>query len=436
MKLLKKTNRYFIGVSLIIFCLGGILFYFLFLVIIDDDINNKLYERKDYTIKQLEQSDSLILYQHFSAHMLGIQRIPKITSEEEVLKDTTIFDKVEKNEMVFRQLTFQRKIKDQPYLIQIRRAIIMHEALVEGVVFLEILLFVSFVLVLTVINNEISKKIWQPFYFALDKITHYKVDLAQSMQLPHTSIDEFNELSAAIEKMSLKIHDEFNIQKEFSENASHEIQTPLAIVRNKLELLLQSNLGQEQIQLINSAMVALQRLSKLNEALIILSKIENRQFHDVTDIRLEEITDRLLNGLEELIRLKSITIHRDYTASPQVRMNPFLCEILLENLLVNSVKHNLPGGQILITLRPHSMRIANTGDKPSVATEKLFQRFMKSNGQSQSLGLGLSIVKGVCDTYSFRIRYAMENELHTVTIYFGPEEEGVNSTLPPAPGTY
>jgi signal transduction histidine kinase len=139
------------------------------------------------------------------------------------------------------------------------------------------------------VNNQVSKSIWKPFYFIVDKISNYKVDLAQSMVLPKNSIDEFNELSVAIEKMSVKIKTEFEIQKEFTENASHEIQTPLAIIKNKLEILMQSpELSREQMDLINSASLATNRLSKLNEALIILSKIENRQFHEVVNISVND----------------------------------------------------------------------------------------------------------------------------------------------------
>jgi signal transduction histidine kinase len=425
MKLLKKTNRYFIAMSSLIFCLGGILFYFLFLNIIDNDINNKLHDRKDYYLKQLDKSDSLILYQHYSANMLGIKRIEQVKSKEESLNDTSIFDEIENKSIVYRQLTFQKRIKGNAYVIQVRRAIILHEPVVEGVIILEIFLFAAFVLALIVLNHKISKKIWKPFYFALDKITHYKVDLAQSMQLPRTMIDEFDALSSAIEKMSLKIHHEFNIQKEFSENASHEIQTPLAIARNKLEVLMQSDLTKDQIELINSVDVAINRLSKLNEALIILSKIENRQFHNVTSVNVAEMIDRIIDGLRELLKLKSISITTDLKDSLSLTMNPYLCEILLENLILNSVKHNIVGGKIVITLEDGVLGISNTGEFTEVKTERLFQRFVKSKTSSQSLGLGLSIVKAVCETYLFQIKYAVEESMHTVTVLFEPQTNHV-----------
>ncbi|MGC4022884.1 MAG: HAMP domain-containing sensor histidine kinase [Cyclobacteriaceae bacterium] len=418
MKLLDKTTKYFIGISLLIFCLGGMLFYYLFLVIIDGDINNKLQERKEYIVKQLEHSDSLVLFQRYSANMLGIVPVEKIDLESESLSDTTIFDAVEDAYIDYRQLTLKKNIKGKAYVIHVRRGIIEHKELLEGVVILEALLFAALVLILTLVNNQVSKKIWKPFYFTLDKITHYKVDLAQSMKLPMDSIDEFNELSAAIEKMSVKINREFNIQKEFSESASHEIQTPLAIVRNKLEILMQSDLTKDQMELINSATVAVGRLSKLNEALIILYKIDNRQFHDVSNINVAEIIEKILDGLDELIKLKSINVIKDFQEPLLIKMHPFLCEILLENLIVNSVKHNLPSGEIVIKLNERMLQITNTGEPTEVETEKLFQRFVKSNSKSQSLGLGLSIVKAICETYTFPIKYSAYQGRHSVTLTF------------------
>lgn len=419
MKLLNKTTIFFIGVSSIIFCLGGILFYQLFKVIIDKDINNKLHDRKIYNLKQLERSDSVILFQDYSANMVSIKQIPSLGGENEILSDTTIFDRIEGKALTYRQLSFHAKIRDKAYAICVRRSIIEHKELIEGVVLLEVLLFVAFVIVLTLVNNKVSKNIWAPFYFVLDKINSYKVDSAQSVSLPRNSIDEFNELSAAFEKMSAKIKDEFNIQKEFTENASHEIQTPLTIIRNKLEILLQSpGLSKEQMDLISSVSIAAKRLSKLNEALIILSKIENRQFHKVENIKIDELIDESLSHFDELIRIKSIAVEKLCSDTVSVKMHPYLAEMLVENLIINAIKHNVSPGKIIISIKKNLLEIANTGPSEVANTEKLFQRFVKTNSNSSSLGLGLSIVKAICDTYLFSIDYSTKNGLHKLAVHF------------------
>lgn len=425
MKLLSKTNIYFLGVSSVIFCLGGIFFYQLFKVIIDNDINNKLHDRKIYNIKQLERSDSVILFQDYSANMVSIKQIPSFVSENETLSDTTIFDRIEGKPLTYRQLSFNAKIKDKAYSIHVRRSIIEHKELIEGVFLLEVLLFVAFVAVLTLVNNKVSKNIWAPFYFILDKINNYKVDLAQSMTLPRNSINEFNELAVAIERMSVKIKNEFNILREFTENASHEIQTPLAIIRNKLEILLQSpELSKEQMDSINSVSVAAKRLSKLNEALIILSKIENRQFHEVENTKLDVLIDESLSHFEELIRIKSISVEKRSQGSPPIKMHPYLAEMLVENLIINAIKHNISPGKILISIRKDELEVSNTGLTEVANTDKLFQRFTKANSRSSSLGLGLSIVKAICDTYLFTITYSAKNGYHKVTVHFPIEQFG------------
>ncbi len=419
MKLLNKTTIYFLGVSFIIFLLGGTLFYSLFHITIDRSINAKLHERKEYNLKQLAKSDSLMLLFQKYTDVLNIKPVRNIVSGEEILSDTLIYDSIDSKFIQYRQLSFYKKVNNRNYFIQVRRAVLDYASLLKDVFILETLLFLAFIATLTLVNNRVSKKIWKPFYHILDNINNYKVDLAQSMALPQSSINEFNELSAAIEKMSVKINNEFNVQKEFTENASHEIQTPLAIIKNKLEILLQAKgISKDQMDLINSASIAANRLFKLNEALIILSKIENRQFHEVLDISVNDMVNGILASFEELIKIKSISIERDYRQPLQIKMHPYLAEMLFENLIVNSIKHNTSPGTIFISTYTDRIEIINTGQSSGENASRLFQRFIKSNPKSQSLGLGLSIVKAICDTYSFVINYEITRGMHKVTVKF------------------
>jgi signal transduction histidine kinase len=419
MKLLNKTTLYFLGVSFIIFFLGGVLFYLLFQITIDRSIIAKLHERKEYNLKQLARSDSLMLLFQEYTDVLNIKQVREIPFEQEIQSDTMIYDSIDRKFIQYRQLSFYKKVNNHNYFIHVRRAVLDYTSLLKDVFLLETSLFIAFIAVLTVVNNKLSKKIWKPFYSILDKINNYKVDLAQSMALPKSSIKEFDELAASIEKMAIKINNEFNILKEFTENASHEIQTPLAIVKNKLEILLQSpQMSKEQMDLISSASVAINRLSKLNEALLILSKIENRQFHEVEDISINNSINRILSSMDELIKIKSISIDKHFNEILQFKMHPYLAEILLENLVINAIKHNTSPGSILITTHANWLEIVNSGSHSSGDVEKLFQRFVKSNPKSQSLGLGLSIVKAICDTYLFTIKYTIENGYHKVTVVF------------------
>jgi signal transduction histidine kinase len=167
---------------------------------------------------------------------------------------------------------------------------------------------------------------------------------------------------------------------------------------------------------------AASRLSKLNEALVILSRIENRQFHTVADICVNDLVDSRLEGLEEVIEIKKITVQRNYVNRISTKMNQFLADILLENLIVNAIKHNHPGGHIRITTEDTHFSIVNTGEEPGNEPEKLFQRFVKANQKSHSLGLGLSIVKAICETYLLPIQYTFEQNLHKISVELKTKE--------------
>ena len=421
MKLLNKTNLYFLGTSLLIFCLGGILFFYLFQLVIDQDINNKLHQRKEYIIKQLVHLDDMQLFQKYSANTFNI--IPSITAplKSEVISDTLVYDAIERKLMGYRQLSFPAQVDGKNYKIFIRRGLIEQKELIEGVIVLEVVLFLAFAAIFNVINSKLSKKLWRPFYNTLERINAYEIDRAENLSIPRSSITEFNELAASIEKMSRKINFEFNLQKEFTENASHEIQTPLAIIKNKMENLLQSpELTVNHLNQINSMHSAVSRLSKLNEALIILSRIENRQFHEVVDICVNDMIDYRLESLEELIQMKNITVRKNYFTRRWMKMNVYLADILFENLIVNSIKHNHQSGAIVITINPGYFLIANSGEVPPVETEKLFSRFSKSNKKSLSLGLGLSIAKAICDTYALPINYRYQDGLHKISVEMPP----------------
>jgi len=419
MKLLNKTNIYFSGVSLLVFCIGGIFFYFLFQGIIERDLNNKLRLRKNYIIKQLSKSDSLVLYQRFSGNTVSVIQRNEVDTTEEISSDTILFDAVDQSTIHYRQLTFMTVANGKGYQIQVRRALVETSDLIKGVIALEAVLFLFFLAILGVLNSLSSRRIWKPFYEMLEMIGAYKIDRGETLVFQKTSITEFNELSSAIEKMSTKLSQEFNTQREFTENASHEIQTPIAIVKNKLELLLQTpGLHEDQMNLISAALAAADRLSKLNEALIILSRIENRQFHVVESFCVNDLIEGRLSSLSELIQIRKIAISRIYYAKLVTKMNPYLAEILFENLITNCIGHNLSPGFISITIDSNKVQFTNPGEDPKLEPGKLFGRFAKGNQKSKSPGLGLPIVKAICETYLIPISYTFENRIHTISITF------------------
>ena len=219
--------------------------------------------------------------------------------------------------------------------------------------------------------------------------------------------------------MTNKVRNDYESLKNFTENASHEIQTPLAIIKTKLELLSQSdNLDETQIIAIGSIGDATSRLSRLNQSLLLLTKIENRQFIESGIINISFIVNDCLDNLEELAESKSILIKRNIQQNVFVEMNESLCEILISNIIINSIKHNYDSGFIDIELGKNNLTISNTGAAPVIETQEFFERFTKNSFSNDSLGLGLSIVKKICDNYGFAVRYNYEGNRHIVTIGF------------------
>jgi signal transduction histidine kinase len=239
------------------------------------------------------------------------------------------------------------------------------------------------------------------------------------MEFSATNITEFQKLNAVLNQMSIKIRQDFFNLKEFTENASHEIQTPLAIAKSKLEILIQSeNLSKPQLDLIQSVDESITRLSKLNTGLLLISKIDNNQYSEFQTISVGPLIEHSLENLEDFINRKDLKVTLDLKDRPELRLNPVLAEILINNLINNAIKHNYTGGFIKVELTSSMLTVSNSGEHLNEDPEKLFNRFKKSNKNSDSLGLGLAIVRKICNYHGMKIRYVNKGEVHTILIGF------------------
>lgn len=253
-------------------------------------------------------------------------------------------------------------------------------------------------------------------------------DLKEKMVFPQSRTREFRELNSFLQKMTDKAVDEYAAVKEFSENASHELQTPLAVLRNKLELLSETNIEEDQAALIGDMQNAVEKLSRINRSLVLLTKLENNEYTVSESIRFCRVTKDILAAYEDRIEMKNLTVKTDIDKSVMLMIHPALADMLVNNLLGNAIRHNVQNGKIELVLTHRRLLIRNTGLPPDMPTEELFQRFKKSNQCSESVGLGLSIVKQICEVCGFTISYNYKNHLHVVQIEFMPksqEDEGI-----------
>jgi signal transduction histidine kinase len=230
--------------------------------------------------------------------------------------------------------------------------------------------------------------------------------------LPKTDIDEFNFMNASLEKMTAKAEKEYIILKEFTENASHEMQTPLAIIRSKLDLAIQEqDLSEKQSATLRSAYAAIKKLTGLNRSLLLMAKIENNQFAEIVPIDLKaKLVDKIFQ-FQELWGGKISITHE--LGDAMMNANSDLIDLLLNNLFSNSSKHNIQNGTIFIELKDKFLAISNTGKPSRLDPARLFTRFYKEPGDGNNNGLGLSIVKQICEVSGVTPSYSYCNNMHT-----------------------
>ena len=417
MKLQKKISLYFFSISLIIFLLSSVASYFVLKNLVLEEVDETLAAETNNLISQLRhfENPNNILENH--SYRLEIYPTGKDDYIAKTLSDTLIYMGEEDEGVPFRQIKLSQNINGKNYIIILRRSLIERDDLLTGLTVLLVVIFSLIFLSLNLISYFGEKKWWKPFYESLDKISHFNLSHKEKMNFGHSNIDEFNKLNETLEELTKKIIKDYKNLKEFSENASHEMQTPLAIIRSKLDVMIQDKtLSEKQFDSIRSLYDAVNRLAKLNQSLNLLTKIENQEFEQKENINISQLVIKQLNNLEELIESNSLNVNLDIENDVIIIINPFIAETLISNLLTNAIKHNELKGKIFVELSKEKLIFKNTGKPLQVPTKELFERFKKDNQTSDSPGLGLSIVKKICETNNIQISYKFEHNYHSISL--------------------
>jgi len=407
MRLLKKINRSYLLSSAIVLIIGLLAFYFLINHVASQETLEGLHASEARIVHELRQNKPA-----FSLYPL-IEVEETLKTGPEFVKDTTIFDPIEGEDEVFKELNTFRKINGRLYRITIRSLSVEKEDIVMSI-FLSITgIFLLLIGVLYFINKSATSTVWRPFYQNLILLKNFSLKENREISLRETGITEFDELNEVITKLTERVSSDYLSLKEFTENASHEIQTPLSIILMNLEEILQKDLPEAELTKIYHTYEAAKRLSTLNQHLLLLTKIENGQFAE-KDIRLNEMIQNRLEALKPLIKSANLRIQFEEDGNFVVSMHEALAEILVNNLLSNAIKHNHKSGNIRINISGNGLEICNTGKDESLLETEIFNRFVKKD--SQGLGLGLAIVKRICDMHKLEISYAHSEGMHCFTI--------------------
>lgn len=282
----------------------------------------------------------------------------------------------------------------------------------------EYLLWSIILLLFTLTLSFLLQKLISPLIATV--LSLKKTNLNQEeIEFEKSSIKEIMDLNAELNEYASLTKEQYLYQRQYSENLSHELLTPLAVIRTKTELIFQNpNLRESDLLNLDGILQTVSRLSKVNQALILLSKINNNQFVDEEEIDLKEFINESLGNFEDQIRKKCLTVRLDLLEGKRITSNLNLLHILIVNLVKNAVFHNIDGGNIQISLKGKVLTISNTGLKSNVAPEDYFQRFVAGKKNNDSVGLGLAIVKQICTFLNYDITYKSIDTMHEVVVRF------------------
>ncbi|HEY4148347.1 MAG TPA: HAMP domain-containing sensor histidine kinase [Chitinophagaceae bacterium] len=411
MKLASRYNRFNLPVMISLFFLSGIASYFLIRRALQNELDlglTRIQKRiTDYTAAH-GQIPSIISFDDQKVSFEKTGDAPLTQS----FSTTKEFIPEQNKEHISRTLVFPLAAGGQRYKVQITMPLEGTRHMTRVILIITIAGIFLVILVSVLINRYVLLKLWRPFYESLRLVREFKIGQPGAIAFPETGVDEFSFMIDNLKAATANVSEDYNILREFTENASHEIQTPLAIIRSKLDLLIQEdNIPGKQVEALQGAYAAVKKLSLLNQALLLVARIDNRQFENKTSVNLLFLLEEKLQQFQELWQFNRIELSADLQEA-NIVASPELIDILINNILSNATRHNLPNGVIKISLSGQSLQVINSGPGKPLDKKRLFRRFYKENNQSSNNGLGLSIVKQICEASGITAVYQYSTGQH------------------------
>jgi signal transduction histidine kinase len=422
MKLQSQSSIYLSSFSLIVFVLIGIVFYSLLRKLSNDELDAILQEER---LEVLSNPELLLVGNQAGAPLfsrLMATEITKYPGNQEYYYDSVGLIKSTGEPNAIRCLRFYEIVQDQPIEFILFKSKLPAQQFVRQIILSIALIAGLFLLGIYLLNKFAFRRIWKDFYSTIQSLDNYNPK-QKALQLKASRINEFRTLNEEIEKMTRRISETYDNLNNFTSHTTHEIQTPLAVIRLKSELLMQtSNLDNEQLELIESIGDNSRHLSQLNRSLALLFKIDHQHysangiFHPATGIL------RQLDNLNDLIELKEIKLTTVLPPDISVGIDPSLGDILVHNLVKNAIVHNQQGGILDIALNQGSLRFTNNGAEPLHPTDHYFVEFIKGP-DSKGLGLGLSLIRKICEVSGLTVKYTYDKGIHQFLVTW-PEKNG------------
>ena len=377
--------------------ISGVVLFFSIKILLESEIEEELYSNKN-RVELILESDP----EHQGIPpVIEVEKVNR--DQQRVLNDTLIYDPLQDEIELFRQLSQTKLINGQHYKITVRAMVIESENILVAIVSTFLIIILLAFLFLFYFNTNRNKKLWEPFFINLNKIKSFSIKERTDLNLIDSGIIEFDELNKELKALTAKVYSDYQNLKQFTEDISHEIQTPLAVMQAKIDTLVNATpINQEQYQQFTSLENDIRKLKNLNKRLILLAKIDNNQFVNDQIISLKQIFEE---AIENMTELSSATFKLKSNADPLLRIDPTLAVVLCNNLLSNAIKHNYKDNEILVEIEVDNVQVLNQGKAPINHPEHIFNRFYRESRNKDSSGLGLSIIKKVCEQYGYLPSY-------------------------------
>ncbi len=409
MKLLNYTTRYFALLLFLLISVWAVALYYAMLDEIYDSLDDSLENQKILIVQRITENKQLLVESNFSDGNYSLTRIKaeQYSNFEDTYKDTLMYMQNEDDFEPVRIYTSAIAHDDAYYKMRIITSMVEEDDLIEDLVSYLIGLYMLLITALILLNNVLLKKVWQPFYRLIDQLKTFTLEKGEPIKTDSTKIEEFHLLNQSVERLTQKSRESYVAQKQFIENASHELQTPLAICINKIELFIEKN-PLEESQLLDLSIVLdnLGRLTRMNRSLLLLSKIENKQFVDEEDVSFNVLISQLALDFEDIAAHRAISIKIDEGDKPLTfKMNRDLALILVTNLLKNAIVHGNADELIHINIAYDHFSISNQSAHGLLDERQLFNRFKVGGSPGKSTGLGLAIAKAITEKYNLKLHY-------------------------------
>lgn len=406
-------------VGIFVVLLGwAVVFYMGIMEEITDEVDDSLEDYTELIItrslagKQLPSNDSGSNNQYF---LKEVDASYALSREKIHYRDSMVYIAEKKETEPARILTTIFKDKEEHYYeVVVYTPTIEKRDLLQAMFLLLVGLFMCLLIAILIINVWVFHGSMKPFYRLLDWLEHFRLGKKNAPLDNPTYITEFRKLNEAVSRYAAHSEEVFEQQKQFIGNASHELQTPLAICQNRLEMLMEDEtLGEHQMEEILKTYHTLEYVSKLNKSLLLLSKIDNSQFVETKDVCINEVLHRYAEDYQEVYGYREIRLEMEEKGELRILMNETLAVVLVTNLLKNAYVHNINKGNIRIEITPSGLRFGNTGLGEALDEKCIFERFYQGSKKKEgSTGLGLAIVDAICRQYRWNIRYRFSQDMH------------------------